>query len=488
MIFVMAVTLYTSRVVLNTLGVVDYGIYNVAGGVISMFAFLNTAMSSASQRYITYTLGQGKKDRLSLVFSTSVQIHALIGLFVIILGETVGLWFLLNKLVIPAERMTAAIWVFQCSIAIAVISIMSVPYNADIIANEKMSAFAYISVLEAILKLLIVYLIIISPFDKLIFYALLGVAVQFFIRSIYVHYCTRHFEESKFHLVIDKPLLKEMLSFAGWSFFGNFAYVLYTQGVNMMLNMFFGPIVNAARGIAVQVQGAIHGFAGNFQMAINPQITKNYAVGNLHQMHSLMFKSARFSYYLLFLLILPLFLETKYLLTLWLKIVPENTVIFLQLMLAIALLNPFASPCTIANQATGVIKRFQFIVGTLLMMILPISYVVLRLGAPAYAVFIVHFCIEAIAVLVRMVLLKDLIHLPVIDYFKNVFSRVIVTTIFSVIMPIMVRSHMDEGFLRFTIVTATSLVSVGGFVFVFGLTQTERVFIRDKVKQKLHFS
>ena len=300
MLFTMGVSLFTSRVILQTLGVEDYGVYSVVGGIITMFAFINGGMISATQRYLTFEIGKGNLPQLKKVFSTSLQIHAIIALIIVLLGETVGLWFLYEKLVIPADRMNAAVWVYQCSIIACVVNIMSVPYNADIIAHEKMSAFAYISVLEVSLKLLIVYALYFTPWDKLITYAFLILSVQLIIRFVYARYCSKHFEESHYQHKIDKSLFKEMFTFAGWSFWGNLAGVLYTQGVNMMLNVFFGPIVNAARGIAVQVQSAVQQFVSNFQVALNPQITKNYATGHLTQMHNLMFRSARFSFFLLF--------------------------------------------------------------------------------------------------------------------------------------------------------------------------------------------
>ena len=480
MLFTMGVTLYTSRVVLNTLGVEDYGVYNVTGGVISMFAFLNTAMSSATQRYITFALGKGDKKNLRKVFSTSVQIHLLISFFVLFLAETVGLWFVQNKLVVPIGREVAAMWVYQCSVVTSLIGIMSVPYTAVIVAHEKMTAFAYISILEVSLKLLIVFAIVVIPLDKLISYAILVVLVQILMRFIYMRYSAEHFYESKYQNCMDKSLLKEMASFAGWSFFGNFASVLYGQGVNMLLNVFFGPVVNAARGIANQVQTAIQQFAGSFQMAINPQITKNYASGDLQQMHNLMFRSSRFSFFLLFMLILPVILETNFILTLWLKVVPANAVVFTQLMLAIVLMNPFASPLTIANQATGKVKLYQMVVGCVLMLILPVSYIVLKLGCPAYSVFIVHLIIEGVAVFFRMYMMRKLIQLPICEYIKNIYIPVITTIMLSIIFPIVVRMQFQEGWLRFFLVGITSLISVGGSSFMIGLTPSERQFLIEK--------
>ncbi len=480
MLLTMAISLYTSRVILKVLGVEDFGIYNVVGGIISMFAFINGGMVAATQRYITFEIGSGNTNQLKKVFSTSLQIHAIISVIIIILGETVGLWFLLEKLVIPESRMSAAIWVYQLSIVACIVNIMSIPYNADIIAHEKMSAFAYISIVEVVLKLLIVYMLVFSPLDKLIVYAVLLLVVQIAIRLIYTTYCKKHFEETSYSKCCDKSLVKEMASFAGWSFWGSLAGILYTQGLNMMLNIFFGPVVNAARAIAVQVQSAVQQFVTNFQMAINPQITKSYAKGDLNQMHNLMFRSARFSFLLLLLITLPVLLETNFLLTVWLKTVPENTVVFTQIMICIALIYTTANPCVIANQATGKVKIYQAVVGGILLTILPISYIVLKLGAPAYSVFIVHFCIESIAQFFRMYMLRKLINLRIWEYIKNIYIPIIATMIVAIILPIFVHKQFEEGWIRLLIVTLTCIVSVGLSAFFIGFTKHEREFFFDK--------
>lgn len=476
MLFTMGVSLFTSRVVLQTLGVEDYGVYSVVGGIIAMFSFINGGMVSATQRYLTFEIGKGNQPQLKKVFSTSLQIHAIIALVVVLLGETVGLWFLYEKLVIPEGRMTAAFWVYQCSIVSSVVSIMSVPYNADIIAHEKMSAFAYISVLEVVLKLAIVYALYITPWDKLTSYAVLILIVQLIIRFVYARYCSKHFEESHYHHQIDKPLFKEMFSFAGWSFWGNLASILYTQGLNMMLNIFFGPIVNAARGIAVQVQAAVTQFVSNFQMALNPQITKNYATGQLSQMHTLMFRSARFSFFLLFFLTLPILLETEYILTLWLKTVPTDSVVFTRWMIGISLIHSIANPCVIANQATGKVKIYQAVVGGILLMILPISYIALKLGAPAYSVFIVHFCVELVALFARMLMLRKLIDLSLHAYLRHIYAPVIVVVLISCLLPLYVNHLMPLGLMRFLAVGVTCVISVGTTTFLLGLTKDERNF------------
>ena len=480
MLFTMGISLFTSRVILQTLGVEDYGISSVVGGVISMFTFINAAMVSSTQRYLNFELVRGDANQLRSVFSTSLQIHALIALAIIVLSETVGLWFLNEKLVIPEARMTAAMWVYQCSILSCAVSIMSTPYNAVIVAHEKMSAFAYISILDVSLKLLVVYLLVVLPFDKLIILAILNLLVQLFIRYIYTLYCHRHFPESYFQFWFNKTLFKEMFGFAGWSFWGNLAAILYTQGLNMMLNIFFGPIVNAARGIAVQVQSAVQQFVGGFQTALNPQITKNYASNNLPQMHSLMFRSARFSFLLLFFLSLPVLMETNFILTLWLKTVPDDAVVFTQIMICISLIYTTANPCIIANQATGKVKIYQMVVGGILLLILPISYVVLKLGAPAYSVFIVHFCIESLAQFSRMYMLRKLIHLPLWQYMKNIYIPIVSTVVIAIILPLVVRIQVAEGWLRFLAVGFTCVLSVGASSYFIGFTKQERVFFLDK--------
>lgn len=480
MFLTLVVSLYTSRVVLNTLGVEDFGIYNVVGGIITMFTFINAAMVSSTQRYLNFELATGNNEKLRSVFNTSIQIHAFIALIIVVLGETVGLWFLMNKLVIPTVRETAAMYVYQCSIVVCVINIMSAPYNAAIIAHEKMSAFAYISILDVSLKLFIVYLLLWSPFDKLVAYAVLILLVQLFIRYIYTRYCHKHFEESYFQAKIDKRLFKEMSGFAGWSFVGNLASILFTQGLNMMLNIFFGPIVNAARGIAVQVQSTVTQFVTGFQTALNPQITKLYALGDLEQMHCLMFRSARFSFLLLFFISLPVLFETNFLLTLWLKTVPKDTVIFTQLILCVSLLFTIANPCTIANQATGNVKVYQIVVGGILLTILPISYMLLKLGAPAYSVFIVHFCAEIVAQISRMVMLRKNINLSIVQYIKHIYVPIILTVITSIILPLFIHMQFEDGWLQFLLVCFACVISVGFSGFIFGLTKTERIFFIDK--------
>ena len=486
MLFMMVVSLYTSRVVLNTLGVKDYGIYNVVGGVATMFVFINNSMSSATQRYITFALGKGNKEWLQMVFSTTLQIHALIAAIIVLLGETVGMWFLYCKMQIPANRMDAAFWVLQCSVVSTAVMILSVPYNAGIVAHEKMSAFAYISILEAVLKLAVVGVLVVFSFDKLVLYAILILAVQVLIRFCYSIYCNRHFEETRYKHTWNKSLFNEMTSFAGWSMFGNLAGVMFGEGLNMLLNVFFGPMVNAARAVAVQVQSAIQQFVGNFQMALNPQITKTYAKGELQEMHKLMYRSSRFSFYMLFFLSLPVLFETEYILTLWLKTVPVNTVVFLRIMICTSLIYAIANPLIIANQATGKVKKYQMVCGTILMLILPISYISLKLGCPAYAVFIVHFVMESIAQLARMIILRPLIGIRIRDYISYIYKPILIVTSTSVVLPMIVYHNMQDGLFRFLSVGVACVMSVSLASYALGLSTNERVFVKSKALAVIH--
>ena len=317
MLFMMAVSLYTSRVILNALGVEDYGIYNVVGGVVAMFSIISGSLSAAISRFITFELGKGDIDKLKKTFSAAVTIQLLLSLIIVILIESVGVWFLNFKMTIPSDRMAAANWVLQFSIVTFVINLVSVPYNATIIAHERMSAFAYISILEAVGKLAIAFLIMVSPIDRLVFYAILMCGVAVIVRLTYGYYCKRHFSECRYSFRWDKEILVKMFGFAGWNFIGASSAILRDQGGNIVINLFYGPAVNAARGIAMQVNGAVTGFVSNFMTALNPQITKSYAAGDRAYMMTLIYQGARLSFYMLLLLSLPVFLNTHYILVIW---------------------------------------------------------------------------------------------------------------------------------------------------------------------------
>ena len=501
MLFSMAVSLFTSRIILSTLGVEDFGVQNAVGGVVGMFGFINASMSSATQRYITFALGKGDFEHLVSVFRTSAKIHLLIAVVVLVLAESVGIWFLLNKMQIPDGRMTAAMWVFQCSILSTMVMIVSVPYNATIIAHENMSAFAFISVGEVVLKLLIVFVLMAASTDKLILYAILLLAVQIVVRIAYTVYCHSKYPETKARESAkikgrepadvkalesaegsSKSLFSEMLSFAGWSVFGNLSAVLFSEGVNLLLNIFFGPVVNAARGVAVQIQNVVSGFVSNFQMALNPQITKTYANNEMEAMHKLMYRSARFSFILMLCIALPALFEMDILLKIWLKTVPENAAVFARIMLCTSLIYTIANPMIVANQATGKVKRYQIVCGSILLMILPISYVCLKLGLPPYVVFVVHFCVEGLTHVARMVMLRPLINVKIADFVKNVYLRVLGVTAVSVVAPALVYFNMEEGFVRLLLVAVSGALSVAAAGYTIGITPNERIFIGEKLR------
>ena len=481
MILLMVVSLYTSRVVLATLGIEDYGIYNVVGGFIGMFAFLNGAMSGCTQRFITIALGKGDEQNLKRVFSTCVITHGMIAIVVFLLAESIGLWFILEKLVIPESRMATAMIVYQCSIVSTIVMIMSFPYNADIIAHEKMSAFAYISIFEAFANLGIVYLLHVVNADKLALYAILLMLVKISVIMIYRIYCKQHFFESGFRWLFDKILLKEMLAFTSWNLFGGIAGTLMGQGINVLLNLFFGPVVNAARGVAVQVQSAVQLFSTNFQTALNPQMMKSYAAGDLQAMHVLLFRSAKFTFMLLLCLMLPLMLEINTVLGLWLKEVPKYTNIFVCLMLCISMVDAVSNPFMTASAATGRVKKYQSIVGSILLLIVPLAYISLKLGAEPYAVFIVHLTIAIIAFIARMLIIRKMIDLSIREYIKNAILPCIKVALPSIFVSLAVKYIFPNGLQYAVIVVITTLVIVLVISYLFGLTDSERRFVSSKI-------
>ena len=481
MLFMMVVNLYTSRVVLNALGVEDFGIYNVVGGVVAMFSILSSSLSAAISRFITYELGKGNQENLNKIFSSAVTIQLGLTSIIILLAETIGIWFLNVKMNIPEIRMEAANWVFQFSILTFAINLISVPYNASIIAHEKMSAFAYISILEAIGKLAIAYLIVVSPIDKLIFYAILMCIVALIVRFTYGNYCKRHFSECTYHFIWDKQLLKQMFGFAGWNFIGASSAVLRDQGGNVVINLFCGPTVNAARGIAFQVNTAVNQFVANFMTALNPQITKSYAVGNKEYMMTLLFQGARLSFYMLLLLSLPILVNTHYILELWLKIVPEHAVLFVQLVLIFAMSESISQPLITAMLATGKIRNYQIIVGGLQMMNLPISYLLLRLGFFPEIVIIVAICISQCCLAARLVLLRGMIGISIRKYLQKVYFNILTVSAISIVLPLISTQYIDETFIGFIIVSLIAVVCTIISIYFIGCNRQERQFIHQKL-------
>lgn len=481
MIFMMLIGLYTSRVNLHSLGVEDYGIYNVVGGIVVMFSVINGSISAAISRFLTFELGTGNMERLKKIFSTSVTIQVIISLIILVLAETIGLWFLNNKMVIPESRMYAANWVYQFSIFTFILNLICMPYNACIVAHERMSAFAWISIYDAVTKLAVALLTFIAPIDKLIFFSGIIVAFGLIQRMIYNWYCHRNFEECHYSFVFDKSLLKQMFGFAGWNFIGATSAILRDTGGNIVINLFGGPAVNAARGIANAVNNAVLGFANSFTMALNPQITKSYASGDRENMMRIIYKGARFSFYLILVLGLPVLMETDYVLRIWLKIVPEHTVWFIRLTIIFAMSEAISNPLVTAMLATGRIRNYQIVVGGIQMMNLPISYICLRMGYAPEAVMIVAIILSQMCFLSRMYMLRPLIGLKVCSYLKNVYLNIIFVSCVSVILPLFAVNLMSECFLRFVIVALVSFISACISVIYIGCTKGERTFILSKV-------
>ncbi len=423
MILMMLVALYTSRVVLDYLGVVDYGLYNVVGGIVIMFSFFNTCMSSATQRFLTFELARGNDEKLKKTFSTALNIHLLLCIVVVILAETIGLFFLNTYLNIPDNRYLAANVVYQCSIATFCVNLIQVPYNATLIAHERMSIYAYLSLLEVFLKLGIVYALLLFENDRLIVYGILVVIVQILIRSIYQFYCKRNYKESRFSFLYDKVLYKEMLGFAGWSMFGSLAWLLRDQGINIVLNIFFGPVINAAKGISSQVSNAVITFVANFLIALNPQITKNYANGKIREMESLTYSGIKYSYALVLIIALPIILNINSILKLWLKSVPEYSNLFIMLLIADIVLGTLlgANPLLTALSATGKIRQPQIVVSSIIMLVLPSSYLILKFGGGPYSVFYVYLLYTLLSGVVRLYYSNKIIGFSIQCFVRKVF-------------------------------------------------------------------
>lgn len=484
MLLMMVVNLYTSRVVLNALGVEDFGIYNIVGGVVAMFSILSGSLSAAISRFITYELGRGNIGNLNKIFSASITIQLLLSLIVVLLVESIGIWFLNCRMIIPVNRIIAANWVLQFSLFTFVLNLVSVPYNASIIAHERMSAFAYISILEAIGKLAIAFLIICSPIDRLIFYSMLMCIVAIIIRLAYAQYCKKHFEECIYHFNWDRNILKNIFSFAGWNFIGAASAVLRDQGGNVVINLFCGPTVNAARGIAFQVNNAVSGFVQNFMTALNPQITKSYALNDREYMMILIYQGARLSFYMLLFLSLPILMNTSYILSLWLGIVPDHTTLFVQLVLIFAMSESISNPLVTAMLATGKIRNYQIVVGGLQLLNLPISYMFLKMGCVPETVLIVAIVISQCCLAARLYMLRGMIGLSVRTYLLQVYVNVVLVAFISCIVPFYFSKYFSGGFIGFVLMSLLCFLCTLMTVLFVGCNAKERDFIYSKLVAK----
>lgn len=487
MIVMMIISFYTSRIMLNALGVENYGISNVVGGLVAMFSLISGSLSGSVSRFITYGLGKGDFAELKKIFATSINIHIILATIVVIAIETIGVWFLNNRMVIPAERLYAANWVLQCSVATFAIGLLSIPYNAAVIAHEKMSAFAYMIIFDAVAKLAIVFSIKYYGGDRLILLAILNIIPTIITQLIYWIYCKRNFIECTYTFIWDKNIFKEIFGFAAWNFIGSTAGLMKDQGVNIVINLFSGPTVNAARGIAMQVNSIISRFIQNFTIAINPQIIKDYASGNLERMHKLIFTGTRFSFYLFMFMSIPVFFEIESILYIWLGQVPAHTVLFSRLVLILTLCEIISQMLITAQSATGKIRNYQIIVGGILLTNFPLSYLMLYWGFAPESTLVVAIIISQVCLAARLWFLKSMVKLPVIQFIKEVYLKVIIVTILSATLPMICYLLIAPSFTRFILVSCTSVITSAICIYYIGCNKNERKNIVNsivKIKKK----
>lgn len=481
----MVVSLYTSRILLEALGIDNYGIYNAVGGFVAMFSVLSGSLSNAISRFITFELGRNNPNRLQRVFSTSITVQFILSLILLLIAETVGLWFVHDKMEIPLERFSAAIWVYQFSVITFVINLISVPYNAVIIAHERMSVFAYVSLLEVFTKLAITYMISVTVNDRLILYGFFLMLVAIIIRIIYGQYCKCHFYECVFDMHIDKKLLHEMSGFVGWNLIGNASYVLNTQGIHVMSNLFFGVAINAARGVASQVEYAVTQFVNNFTTAINPQITKLYAIGDIENASKLVCQGAKCSFFMMFLLVSPIIIETDFIMGIWLKHVPEYSILFVRLTLCLSLCSVLSNTLVTMVYAIGQIKKYQLLVGAILLLSFLITYMSFRIGFYAHVAYIVSSIIHLCLLYIRLFLLKRMVDFQMNFFFKNVVIRILPVILLSLIFLVILRNEMQPSCIRLIFISVVSVLWNLFLMFYIGLDKMEQDMIVKFVLQKV---
>lgn len=486
-LLVMAITLFTSRVILESLGIEDYGTYNVIGGFVAMFSMVGGTLITATQRFINVELGKKEDGNVNKIFNTAIGIHTILVIVLLLLFETFGLWFLNHKMSIPEGRLWAANIVFQCSIIAFVLNILSMPFNAIIIAFERMKAFAYITLLDAVLKLGICYLLFLTKEDRLILYAILLMLISIMNNVIYYLYCKRQFpEESRLHVVRDKESYIRQTSFAGYTFLGSIAAILATHGVNVVLNLFCGVTVNAARGVAVQVQHAVTKFVNDFMTALKPQITKTYASGEVEKSMSLVYRGAKFSYFLLLILSVPILFKTSEILTLWLKKYPDYSTIFVQLTLIYALITVLSTPLTTIILATGKIKSNALIIGGLRILILPLSYLVLKLGFAPYSVYIVMILIDTISIFTRLFILKSITGIKFKPYIKQVLIYTLAVSVIIFIINFQLCRIVTDSIIGLLLYIIASIILSFVVFILIGLTGTEGSALYAVVNKVIH--
>lgn len=486
MAFVMGVTLYTSRIVLEALGVDDYGLYNVIGGIVVLLSFLNGAMAITTQRFLSYEMGSGDSDSLRITFTQTLIVHTLIAILILIVAESVGLWFVTFKLVIPSGKETAAFWIYQTSVLSFIISVILAPFNSAIISNEKMSVYAYFSIFEVLGKLIIAWSLLKITHNRLIWYAVLIFIISVVTGIAYTIYCIVNFKECHPIRRFDKGIIRKLTSFAGWSLFGSIAWAAKGQGLNVLLNLFFGTAINAAYGVANQVNVAINSFVQNFSTAVSPQIVKTYSAGEYHKTIQLIYSGSRLSFLLLLIIAFPVFACINPILHLWLVKIPDFSTSFIRLIIIISLLESFTYPMGTAIQATGHIKTYQVIVGFTLLLTLPISWVCLKFGMEPDTVFFVSILVAVIALMIRLFILqKSVPYFSIRKFARHVLfpsSILLILCGVTILVGLFINQDIDKSsIIQFPIYLLLGCL----FVWVIGLNSTERHKIYTLIRNKL---
>lgn len=485
MILGMVVSLYTSRVVLRVLGIDDFGIYNIIGGVIVMFSFINTFLTSACQRYISVSIAKDSIEETKKIFSTSLFIHILVSLLFAIFAETFGLYFVYKSLVIPEARFAAALCVFHIMVVESCISIFKVPYNAAIIAEEKMDFYAYTSIAENILRLVVIYLLVIIPFDKLIIYAFLHILISFVMLLWYKIFVDKRLSYSTNSLRYDKKYLKSMVSFSGWNLFGSIADLGYKQGTNIVLNLFYGVTLNAAMGIATTVRSSIYSFISNIQVAANPQIIKSYAIGQYEYYSTLICRISKYSYFLMLFLSIPIIINIKYILLLWLGEAPKYTESLIVLGMIFCLIDCLHGPLWTSMQASGRIRNYQLLVSIVLLLNIPFSYIALKMGYSPNSILVVQIVVSIITLVVRLLFSSKYAELHIAFYLKNVMLPVVVVTILSVPIPLYMATFFDNDLKQLFITSLASAIMITVVVLAVGVTKSERYSIFNIILKRI---
>lgn len=483
MLLLMVMTLYTSRIVLDVLGITDFGIFSAVGGLIAFMVFFNSAMTSTTQRYLAFYLGQGDQKALKSVFNAVFNLHLFVAVAVLILAETVGLWFFYKYLNLPPDRLDAAFWVYQFSVLAFVVKIVQVPFSASIIASEKMAFFSYISALEVILVLLLVLFLQKIPFDHLMVYGFLLLVVGVIVLAVYRYYCHTRLQFSSYGFRGNKALYKELGSYSGWSLIGNLSFVARNQGANLLLNLFFGTLLNAAWAVAAQVQAAVRSFVANFLTAVNPQIIKSYAAQDFQRTTELIFRSSRLGFLLLFFLSLPLLLETRFILDLWLVQVPDYAVILTQLLVLNQLIDSFSGPLITAVQATGKIKKYQIVVGGILLLNLPFTYLLFRLGAPPQTTVLVSVGLSFFALVARLGIIGRLLPFKWQNFIVKTVVPALGVVVLASLVPGWIFYQMETGWIRFVLVLGGSFLCSGLLIYYLGLDVAERNWLGNQFQR-----